>query len=210
MFTARIVLFSLLLFGSPAIGAKKANEYDGKDAGCLIYSVGTIKIGMHFTFPYRRVTTLDGSAVNDWKGEIKPKVGGAFYLKVKNPDFTGDESGHVVVRCLPPGTYEVGDFEFYGSLPGVATYEWSPTHTTAFRFHLRSGQATYIGSFMRAPSLGTPLQPILGAAGFFVVADRNQRDLPIAKGRLRADMEITSEITDVTIFNHPALRVSEP
>ena len=210
MFQPKFVLFSLLLFSSPVIAATSASEYDGKDVGCLIYSVWTIKIGMHFTFPYGRVTTSDGSTVNDWKGSIEPRVGGAIRMKVKNPDFTGSEAGHVVVRCLPPGVYEVGDFRFYGSLPGVATYTWSPAKHTPLRFHIRSGQATYIGSFMRAPSLGTPLQSVVGTAGFFVVADRKERDFPIAKGRLRAGMDITSEVTDVTTFDSPVLRASEP
>ena len=210
MFKANLALLPLLLFGSTAIGETKAREYEGSDAGCLIYSVGTIKAGMHFTFPYGRVATLDGTPVSDWKGRIEPKVGGALYLKVKNPDFTGNESGHVVARCLPPGTYEVGDFEFYGSLPGVATYKWSPATHTSLHFHIQSGQATYIGSFMRAPSLGTPLQPILGAAGFFVVADRKERDLPIAKGKLRAGMDIATEVPDVTVLNSQVLRASEP
>jgi hypothetical protein len=210
MSKAKLVLVSLLLLGSPAIGAEKSSNYTGADAGCVIYAVGTIKIGMQFVFPYKRVASSDGSPVSDWKGEIKPRIGGAFYLKVKNPDFTGEESGHVVIRCLPPGTYEVGGFKFSGFVPGVGSYNWSPAHRMALPFNIESGKATYIGSFMRGPSLGTPLEPVLGAAGYFVVANRAERDLPLAQKRLPAGMVIQSSVTDVTTFGNPALRGSEP
>lgn len=199
-----------VFLSAPVAGASGSAEYAGSDAGCVVYSVGTIKIGMRFALPYRRVQTDRGLVVEDWKGQISPRVGGAWVLKVKDPDFAGEETGHVVVRCLPPGEYQIGNFEFHGFLPGVGSYEWSSANNTSFVFHIGAGQATYIGSFMRAPSLGTSLQPVLGAAGFFVVADRGARDLPIAKSRLRAGMRVSSEVTDVAQFRNPALRTSEP
>lgn len=204
------ITFLATLISVPALAASKNQEYREADAGCLVYSVGTIKIGMNFTFPYNRTATLNNQSVKDWNGKIEPKVGGAFYLKIKNPDFTGTETGHVVIRCLPPGQYEVGSFSFSGFVPGIGGYNWSPAKPFSLPFNIKSGQATYIGSFMRAPSLGTSLQPTLGAAGFFVVTDRSERDLPIATGRIPAGMKVTTEVTDVSVFNSPALRVNEP
>lgn len=205
--------YAIALFGvlcaAPA-GATEGKEYREADAGCLVYSVGTIKIGMKFTFPYKRVRDKYNNVISDWNGNISPSVGGAIYLKIKNPDFVGNETGHVIVRCLPPGEYVLGSFSFSGFLPGIAIYTWSPDKPFSFPFHIRAGEATYIGSYMRAPSLGTSLQPTLGAAGFFVVADRATRDLPIAKQKRLADMKIASEVPDVSSLNSPALRISEP
>lgn len=207
MALVRHLLVALLaLVATPALAAKKSPAYAGEDGGYLVYGVGTIAIGMHFDFPYRRAATPEGTTVDDWKGTIEPTVGGAIYLKIKNPDFEGRESGHVVVRRLPPGEYLIDSLAFYGSSPTGAAYDWSSARPFAIRFTIRPGQATYIGSYMRAPSLGTSLQPALGAAGFFVVADRSDRDLPIARMRLPA----SCEITDVSTFGSAALSKAEP
>ncbi|BCA57359.1 hypothetical protein [Sphingomonas sp. HMP6] len=208
--TTAILLWTALLGATTANAKSDAAHYEGADAGCLIYSVGTVKIGMNFTFPYGPIKSPGDKRRSPWAGEIKPKVGGAIRLQIKDPDFVGTETGHVVVRCLPPGDYAVGSFAFSGSLPGVGSYEWSPEKPFAFPFRIRSGEATYIGSFMRAPSAQTPLQPILGMAGFFVVADRNDRDLPIARTRLSPSMQITRQVTDVSSFNSAALQTDEP
>jgi len=193
----------------PAEAAGRNEDYQGADAGCLIYSVGTVAIGMRFAFPYARLDTAAGRK-DPWSGRIEPRVGGAVFLRIKDPDFAGVESGHVVVRCLPPGRYAVGDFSFGGSVLGLGSYRWRPSRPVSLPFSVRSGEATYIGTFMRAPSLETSLEPALGAAGYFVVADRGERDLPIAKRRLPHGMKVVTEVTDVTAFGMEALRAAAP
>ena len=204
-----VLALAVLAFAMPATAGGKSKEYAGADAGYLVHSAGTVSIGMHFDFSYRRVATVDGAAVADWKGKIQPRLGGAIYLKVKNPDFTGKETGHVVVTRLPPGNYEVHSFGFAGST-ALGSVHWSPSKPFSLPFTIRPGEATYIGSFMRSPSLGTSLQPKLGAAGFFVVADRSDRDLPIARTRLPAEAALTQQVTDVSQFGSLALRTAQP
>ena len=94
--------------------------------------------------------------------------------------------------------------------PMGGSVRWSPAKPFALPFSIRSGEATYIGSFMRAPSLGTRLQPILGAAGYFLVADQAGRDLPIAATRLPAGIVPKVEVTDVSQFGSQALRTAQP
>ena len=211
MVIIRSLLFLLTaLFATPALAAKAPAEYAGADGGYVAYAVGTITLGMHFDFPYRRVAQADGTPVNDWKDTIEPKLGGAIYLKIKNPDFTGRETGQIVVRRLPPGDYLIENFAFYGSSPLGASYDWSAAKPFAIRFSIQPGKATYIGSFMRAPSLGTALEPRLGAVGFFVVADRSERDLPLIKTRLPMALEILSQVTDVDPIGNALMRSREP
>jgi hypothetical protein len=207
----RTLLVALLaLIATPALAAKAPAPYAGEDGGYVAYAVGTITLGMHFDFPYGRVALPDGTAVNDWRGLIEPKLGGAIYLKIKNPDFEGRETGQIVVRRLPPGDYLIDNFAFYGSSPTGAAYDWSSAKPFAIRFTIRPGKATYIGSFMRAPSLGTSLQPTLGAAGFFVVADRSARDLPLIGPKLPTGCEVVTQVTDVDAVGSAALRSAEP
>lgn len=195
-----------LLLAAPSLAHGTCD--DDSTHGYLVYAVGTIKIGMHFSFLYRPMPADDARAVSE--GVIKPTLGGAFHLRVKNPDFSGDETGHVVVRRMPAGRYEVHDFAFGGLTPGVGSTAWSPARTFSLPFEIRSGEATYIGSFMRAPSLGTPLEARLGAAGFFVIADRASRDLPIAAPRLPTGIRVANEVTDVDSLGSAALRSRHP
>jgi len=207
----RIIVAAFFLFVPSQLAARSLpKDYNGPDGGYLIYSVGDIRGGMDFSFNYHRLTLPDGAVANDWKSVIEPYLGGAIYLKIKNPDFNGDETGHVIVRRVPPGSYVVDGFFFGGQAPGGVSYSWSSRVPFALPFRIEPGRATYIGSFMRSPSLGTPLATQLGAAGFFVVADRSERDLPIARKKFPMLPPVTMEVTDVDKFGSAALRTSVP
>jgi hypothetical protein len=187
-----------------------SSDYRGDDGGYLVYAVGTIAIGMRFDFPYRRVALRDGTTVQDWQGSIAPDGGWRVGTQDQESRFYGRESGHVVVRRLPPGSYLIDQFAFSGGGFGMGTIDWSSAVPFAMRFTIQPGAATYIGSFMRAPSLGTPLEPQLNAAGYFLIADRSARDVPIARSKVPTLGAITTEVTDVTQFGSIVLRRDEP
>lgn len=208
----RALVISLLglaaVISAPA--AAKDKEYEGPEGGYLVYSVGAIEgAGLGFLF-YYRPTAVTGKPDRRWKGEIEPRLGGAIHLKVKNPEFTGSEVGEVVVRRLPPGSYEVHNFYFGGSNLAGTTYDWSSAVPFSLPFTIRPGEATYIGTFMRGQSAGTPLQPVLGFAGFFLLADRSDRDVPIARAKLPSGTKFVVEVTDVSAFGNEMLRTSRP
>lgn len=207
--TAFLFALVLAVLASPASARPKATDYSEPDGGYLIYAVGDITLGMHFGFPFHRIALPDGAPVRDWSGAISPSLGGAIYLKVKNPDFEGRETGHVVIRRLPPGDYVIDNFSFGGQLAGTSFF-WSTATPFAIPFTIRSGGATYIGSFMRAPSLGTSLAPTLGASGYFVIADRSARDLPIARTRMPTLPDIITQVSDVERFGNALLLSREP
>ncbi|MEM7569371.1 MAG: hypothetical protein AAF337_06210 [Pseudomonadota bacterium] len=181
------------------------DDYSGADAGTLVYAVGTVRgFGMRFAFPYSRTQALSGETVDDWQGRIRPSVGGAVYLKILNPDFEGFETGHLVTRALPPGRYNIRDFEFFGSGP-AGSYGWSSAVPFSIAFTIEPGKATYIGSFMR--SLAPPGDTgKIGAAGYFIVANRAARDLLIARERLPSDTVVMEQVTDVDRFGSAVLR----
>lgn len=200
----RFLAILLALLAAPsAMAGGKEKEYAGADGGYLIYSVGAINLVAHFTFAYHR---LGSPAAEDWRGRIQPRLGGAIYLKVKNPDYTEGGTGHVVVRRLPPGKYAVDGFSFGGSSPMGGGIYWKSSEPFAMPFEIKPGEAAYIGSFARCTTLGTVLQPVLGAVGYFVVADQGARDLAIARTRLPAGVAITPSVTDVSAFGSPILQ----
>lgn len=206
----RALLLGLLASAVMSLSATSAAaaNYEAPDDGQVIFSVGTLHIAMNFTFRYRSVGPVLGRS-RPLSGVIECRCIGFFSARMANPDYTGRETGKVVMHHLPPGDYEIHDFGFGGSLGSTMT-SFSSGQPFVTPFTIRPGEATYIGNFARAPSLGTPLEPVLGATGFFVISDQSERDLPIARLRFADFVEPAVSVTDVSVFIHPALRSSEP
>jgi hypothetical protein len=201
------LLFSFFLFVLPIYAATP--EYPSPDAGVLIYSVGSLDIAMNFDFQYKRVRLSSGEPASDWRGTIECKCVGFVRARMKNADYTGRETGKVIVRRLPPGHYEIYDFGFAGTMGPMSVHSSSKTKFV-IPFEIKSGQATYIGSFVRAPSLGTSMQRVVGAAGYFIISDQSERDLAIARARQTDLPPVTNSVFDVSILGHPAILAKEP
>jgi hypothetical protein len=203
----RLILLAATLL-LPLQQARAADrDYQGADGGLLIYSAGSIAIPINFAFRYKRIRTPAGAAISDWGGTIG--CGCVGFFSARAGDYSGRETGKVHIRRVPPGDYEVFDFGFGGWTPG-GSVSWSSRTRFSIPFAIRPGEATYIGNFARAPSLGTPLRATLGAVGFFVISDKSERDLAIARRR-RPDLPpVAVAVTDVSSFGHPMLRVDEP
>lgn len=199
---ARALLGALAVLAALPVAAR-AQDGDASP-GALIYSVGSVDIAMNFTFGFRRIETPDGTRTADNRGTMVCKCVGFFRPRPDNLDYYGREAGRVFVQSLPPGRYEIYDFGFTGTLI-VAGVEWSSATPFAIPFVIRPGEATYIGNFARAPSLGTRLEPQLGAVGYFVVSDRSERDLAIARARSAALPPVRVEVPDVSALGHPML-----
>lgn len=189
----------LLAITAPA----QAADYEGPDGGYLVWSAGSLAIPMNFTFHYRGLASAPG-ARRPWTGTIGCGCVGTWGPR-RDFDYTGVENGKVRIERLPPGDYEIHDFGFGGFLAGTVT-SYSSGRPFVIPFTIRPGQTTYIGGFARAVSLGTALEPTLGATGYFVISDQSARDLPIALAR-RPDLPAAMvSVADVSAFGHPALR----
>jgi hypothetical protein len=170
--------------------------------GVLVYSVGSIDIAMNFAMEFRRIARPSGEPVRDNRSTMVCRCVGFFSPRPRDLDYQGREAGRVISRELPPGQYEIFDFGFSGTLI-VAGVEWSSASPFSIPFTIRPGEATYIGNFARAPSLGTPLEGQLGAVGYFVVSDQSERDLPIARTKAADLPPVRVEVPDVSALGHP-------
>lgn len=195
--------FALLIALATLPGVAHA-QAGGEAPGTLVYSVGSVDIAMSFRFEYRRTATSSGEAVTDNRGAMVCDCVGFFNPRPSNLDYRGREAGRVFVRQLPPGRYEIYDFGFRGTIV-VANIEWSSSTPFAIPFTINPGETTYIGNFARAPSLGTSLEPTLGAVGYFVVSDQSERDLAIARTKEPALPPVRLEVTDVAPLGHPMM-----
>ena len=196
---------TLLFTGTPS--QAQNTDYGGADAGVLAYSAGSVAIPMNFTFRYRGLTLSPGSN-RIWTGTIGCGCVGVFGART-DFDYTGRENGKVMARRLPPGDYKIYDFGFGGTIGNTIT-NYSTGQPYAIRFTIRPGETTYIGNFARAPSLGTSLEPRLGAKGYFIVSDQGDRDLPILIRKFTTMPPAIRAVVDVSGLGHPGLRSSAP
>jgi len=195
---------ALLFLTLPAV----AGDYTGSDGGYLVYSAGGIESGAMITLHFKRVATPDGTSVSDKQGAIGCRCVGVWSGKMSNPDYEGHETGKVFVRRLPPGRYEIYNYLFSGSGPGAV--ETSSKNKFAIPFEIRPGDATYIGNIAWGHSLGTRLEKTHGFTGYFVISDKSDRDLPIARRKQPNLPETRNEVFDVSTLDHPMFFATEP
>ena len=209
--TKAFVLAVLALFSvASAHAADLVNsDYRGADAGTLIFSTGSV-FPMNFTFYYRKVGQGTNPDSTYGAGRIDCACVAFWRAQMSDPDYVGPpETGKVMIHHLPPGDYEVYTFGFSGTLI-VAGVSWSPDKVFSLPFTIKPGQATYIGNFVRGPSLGTKLEPTLGAAGFFMISDKHERDIEIARKHDPNLPPVTVSVTDVSNLGYPMIFASDP
>lgn len=197
------LLFLLLLLLSVPVSGGTFLDYNAPDAGVLIYSAGSIELPSIVTFHFRRVALPDGKKVSDWKGSIGCRCIGLVKAKDFDSDYQGRETGRVIARNLPPGRYEIFNFLISG-YNGIGTVSTTSKKPFSIPFEIRAGEATYIGNFARAhvPSRKGPVP-------YFVITDKAERDLAIAKTKRPELTTIRNEVFDVTTIGNPALRTTE-
>jgi len=179
-------------------------DYKGDDAGYLVSSVaaqaGTSYDAYSFYFRNK-----DGSVRSRiWWGQHN-------ILESRKPDFSDTaESGVVDIRKLPPGNYEIYNFDVFSN-GGYVQSNFSSKQDFSIAFVIRPGQATYIGEY-RAVGLrgrnifGLPLR----AGAFFIVSDKSQRDVPMAKIKNAALGEVHVEVVDPSSVGNPFIRATDP
>jgi hypothetical protein len=201
--TARRFALLLLLLATLPVSGATFLDYNGPDAGVLVYSAGGIELPSIVTFHFRRVALPDGKKVSDWKGAIGCRCIGLVKPKDFDSDYTGRETGRVIARNLPPGRYEIFNYLISG-YNGIGTVSTRSKEAFSIPFEIKAGEATYIGNFARAhvPSRKGPLP-------YFVITDKSERDLPIARAKRPDLTTIRNEVFDVTSIGNPALRTTE-
>jgi len=127
---------------------------------------------------------------------------GCFSPRPKDLDDRGREAGRIFVRYWPPGQHEIHDFGFRRTMivaGGGAVFAVAAVDTV----HDQAGGSGPVGNFASGPSLGTQLEPDLGAAGCFVVSDPFERDLPIARVKAADLPPVRIEVDGVSTLGHP-------
>jgi hypothetical protein len=196
------LLAIVLLFALPGCASSGffSTNYEGKDTGYLVTSLGaqtgTVYNGYSLFFR-KKDRSYSGRVF--W--------GQANMFEDRKPDFEdGSKAGIVDVTRLPPGDYEVFNFQiFYNA--GTAQSWFSSKQDFSIPFTVRRGAGTYIGEFV---AVGIKGQNFFGmavpAGGYFVVSNRTSRDIPIAKRKEPAMRDVASAVSNLRTVGNPLLK----
>ena len=152
-------------------------KYQGADAGFAVFSYARQKDAPYRSYAFRYRTRdhkQDGYSVWITDG----------ILFQKDPDVNyGSQSAFVDVIRLPPGDYEIYDFDVHqGSYPAEVTYSAQKEFSIPFSVH--AGETVYLGEFLAIATKGKNIFGItVDGPPYFVLSDQNARDLGIAKGK---------------------------
>src|SRR5262249_54365843 len=133
----------------------------------------------------------------------------SFSFFATSRDFDGqDENGIVVARPLPAGDYIIKNFRA-SSNNGFVERQVSSEIDFAIPFTIRSGRGSYIGSFKAIPITGENVFGVTIDGGvFFLVTDKRDRDLPIARSKAPQMTDIDATVVNVDIAGTPLFRSS--
>jgi len=192
--TARLVmamacLLSLAGMSGCSTPLSRLHDYNGADAGNLLFSLGEPGAP-----PASQIPTLSGKKLGT--DDLIELTYASSWGKVAPLDipFAGG-TGMVIARKLPPGEYEIGKIDISVS---DDVFTVSNALPVPIRFTIQSGQTTYIGRYSTYVDLGNPEEP--SQPGAVTV-------IPIASMRAVADISDEQAIDMVSARNkYPYLK----
>jgi hypothetical protein len=177
-----------------------SGKYPGADAGYLVVTIAaqTDTLYDDYWIYFRR---KDRSADNQiWWGQQNP-------VDQRKLDIKNDkEEGMVDVRRLPPGDYEIFNFQVHRNAGYLQTW-WGSKQDFSIPFSIIAGRATYVGELMAVGLKGE--KGFLGArsplGAYFVLTDKSDRDVPIAKQKEPGIGEVVSAVIDPAALANPMI-----
>jgi len=182
-----------------------AGGYQGADAGYLIVTLAAAQGTRYrsYSFYFRR---RDGGG----KGSIWWGQDDASDRRPLDID-DGAEQALIDIRRLPPGDYEIYNFDIVLNPPSM-WQPWFAARDFAIPFTIAPGRATYIGE-LKAVALTTPgpFGNTLANGAYFVLSDKSARDLAIARRKEPGlPAAIADEASDARAIGHELIRAGGP
>jgi hypothetical protein len=180
-------------------GKPLSGKYAGADAGYLITAVAA-RSDTSYDYYMLRYRTKDRSdSAGIWWGQEN------IYDRRKLDIDDGKETGIVDVRRLPPGAYEIFNFEIMLN-GGMMHTKWFSKQNFSVPFTIEPGKATYIGEFMAVRLTGKSWVGLSEPNGaYFVLSDKAERDVVIAKQKESGLSEVTSAVVDPNTLGNPLI-----
>ncbi|MBI3528188.1 MAG: hypothetical protein HY067_09480 [Betaproteobacteria bacterium] len=169
------ITVSLLL---SSCAATISTRYPGSDAGYAIIGVGAASTTEYssYSFLFHHTGKKETGRFTYFQHNI---------FTSQKPDYSNeDETGVVEVATLPPGKYELTNFDIFSNRFGGPQIHYSSRKEFSIPFEIRPGEVVYLGNYQANIIKGRNFfgMPVNGGA-FFVVTDRSEIDLQLAKAR---------------------------
>lgn len=179
-------------------------KYDGADAGYLILTLGA-QAGTAYSDYAIFFRKRDGSASGSiWWGQ------GNMFDRRKLDIDDNKEKALVDVRRLPPGDYEVFNFDVHMN-GGTIQESWRARRNFSIPFTIAPGGATYLGEFIAVKLTGHNFFGMAVPDGaYFLLSDKAERDLPVARLKEAGLAEASDAFVDPKNLDNPLLRAGGP
>lgn len=156
------------------------NEYQGPDAGRIAIGIGA-SANTHYSsysLNFRKLGDRDGDSNRFVYFQLNE-----FSAQKRDYD-NAEENGVVQSFRLPPGDYEIFNFDVFLN-GGTVQKNFRSRKEFSIPFKVRSNETTYLGNYQANLVMGKNFFGMSMAAGaVFVVTDREKADIELVKKRI--------------------------
>ena len=204
------LLLIALLMGCASSPDRMLEAYSGPDAGQVAIGIGAAHGAQYqsYTLLFRRT---DGSGAGK-VGRLTYFQDNIFSSQKRDYD-TPTESGVVLLSSLPAGTYEIFDFDIFMN-GGMYRQNFKSKVGFSIPFIVRPGRAVYLGNYQANAIWGRNMVGIpITAGAFFVVEDRLQQDVELARARtnpIPVASQVESAVPSVAAIGSPVFVTRKP
>lgn len=177
------VLAMLLLWGcakGPMEVYRGTVPLEGQPAGYVVASISREKDGLPFSayrLKFRNLADKDEGVL----ALVMPE-----FAESELDVSTGTHEGAVAALRLPPGKYEIYNFEVEGG-SAIGTAIWSANQDFSIPFEVTDGKFTYVGAYESASTYGENIFGMKVLAGlYWFLSNQSERDLAALKARMPA------------------------
>lgn len=209
----RIILSMLFLImlgcastqGVKNIAPEIPKDYSGPDAGYLIVSLGASPKTHYTTY-----TLFFRPKHENMSGNVYYRQEGNIFFPRSERDFDDPNgNGIVYVHRMPAGEYTVVNFRIWQN-SGRVQRHFYPKEPFSIPFVIEPGVATYIGEFLADGITGKNFIGMNVPAGaIFKIANKQDRDIPVAKKKYPEIQNIKVAIPASDIENLPLFEKNE-
>ncbi len=189
-----IGLALLLLAGCSTVD-RLPTDYAGADAGKVVVGIGAAA-GTSYSSYALLFRKRDASA-----GAENAARGRFIYFQTntfskQTPDYRSPvESGVVLVHSMPPGEYEIYNFDVFFN-GGTVQTNFGSRNNFSIPFSVKRGETTYLGNYQANALTGKNVLGIPRPAGaVFVVSDRLKDELAIAEAKTKSRLDSAHDAT---------------
>ena len=193
MFRRLAIILTALLVGCATV-ERVPTDYAGPDAGKVVLGIGAATGTSYSSYSllFRKRSSPGGE---------KAAAGRFTYFQTNTvykqaADYQSSaEDGVVLVHSLPPGEYEIYNFDIHFNGGTVQNHYGSRTEFS-IPFSVKPGQATYLGNYQANGLTGKNFVGLsLPAGAVFLVTDRLKSELPIAEVKTKAQLGTAQDAT---------------